>query len=717
MDGRPFSRRHLSILLAGLALVAVPVMAGDDVWVVAGQPSGGQIFQVAVDPIHSSTLYALTNSGLFKSTDGGASWGFAYPVYGYNMAVDSVQPAKLYVANIDNGIWKSADGGTTWRNLTGISNAHLVVTDPVTEGVVYAIANGCDVYKSTNGGSTWVATGVSSLTGNANAYCTQIAVDPVNPQLLYLATQVGAFDGSTGMRDGSPLSGLYTSTDGGAHWTQNIATMGFADVVIDPNNDQNVYAGSYVSNNAGATWAPSATAPTDFTVIAVAPANSQVMWGVRYAGIDGDLWTSTDQGASWSQVSSMPYGNSVYNGAYDPSTPTTVYAASTAFGVLKSTDGGATWAESTAGLAGVLPFDILADSTGAIYMGTEGTGIFKSTDGGFTWAMKDAGVSVASGTSGIWVQDLVESSTEGALYFTGHVGSGLYKTTDGGDSWTPLTVSGGTGSINTLAVDPEQAQTVYVGTGGGQVMKSIDGGTTWNASSVSGLSTYGVWSLAVAPTDSKVLFAGGFGNGGLYKSTDGGATWAESDTHLPTAYGVWCIAVDPTTAKTVYACPGNAGIYKSTDGGATWSNAGDVGDSTFRILEIDPNDPNIIYTSIPGGPVNVSTDGGDTWTQLGDPPASSAAARRTEAVASPPEARSSSASQLVFMNSIAVDPRHAGHLYGAANTGQVYTLSVKGKTGGTTKPITPPASSGGGGDLSLLTGLLLLSFSAARRRR
>ena len=718
MQGRPSFHRVTWLSLLGICLAAAPAWAADEVWVSAGQPSGGQIFKVVVNPASPDTLYALANPGVFKSTDGGAHWNQVSSLAsgeGMDLAIDPVQPSNVYAAGQNDGIWKSADGGQTWQHLTGITAAHVVVVDPVTEGVVYTIAKGCDVYKSSDGGATWslIDTGISGLTGNAVAYCTQIAVDPVNPQQLYLATQVGGFQGGTGARGGSSLSGLYTSADGGAHWTQNLPTLAFADVVIDPSNDQNVYAGNYVSNDTGATWAPIAGADTRLTVIALDPANSQVMWGLEDANTLGSLWTTTDQGAHWSQVS-MPQGNAVYNLAYDPSTPTTLYASSMAFGVYKSTDGGSTWADSTVGITGVFPFDILADSTGAIYMGTEGTGIFKSTDGGATWVMKDAGIAVNLGGSGITAESMVEASTPGTLYETDQ--NTLYKTVDGGDTWAPLSVNA-VGSINSLAVDPQQTQTVYAGSGGGQVLKSIDGGANWTAS-VSGLPVDAVFSLAVDPTDSNVLYAGGQQTG-LSKSTDGGKTWSPASTGMPTTYGVWCVAVDPKTPQNVYACSENAGIYKSTDGGQTWSKAGDSPNWAFRILQVDPNDPDLIYAAIPNGIVYVSTDAGATWNVLGQP-GSSVASSRTEAMAtaeSSPKSRSSSASQLVTISSIAVDPRHTAHLYGAANNGRVYTASVKVSTASGGNGGGKSGASSGGGAFPLLGSLLLLGFAALRRRR
>lgn len=706
--------------LLGLSLMAAPALAADESWVAAGRPSGGQIFKVATV---GGKVYALANQGVFESSDGGASWSLLFSMNesdGLDLAVDPVHPANIYVAGHDTGLWKSADGGQTWNHLSGISESHVVTVDPVNAGVVYAIANagftaGCDVYKSVDGGDSWnlIDTGMSGLTGNAQTWCTRIAVDPANPQQLYLSAQVGPYQGSTGARGGGALSGLYSSTDGGAHWSQQLPTLAFADVVIDPSDDQNIYAGDQFSSDGGATWAPLAGLPANvqgdgFTVIAVDPADSQHLWGVAYAGIEGALWSSADQGATWNPVT-MPQSNAVYNLSYDPATPGTLYAASMAFGVYKSSDDGSTWKSATDGIAGVFPFDILVDSTGDVYMGTEGTGVFKSRDGGKTWAMKDDGIAVNIGTSGITAHQLIDTHTSGTLYMTDQ--HSLYKTTDGGDHWADIG-AGSVGGPDTVAVDPQQAETVYAGTGN-RVMKSIDGGATWSGSS-NGLHTDAVWTLAVARTDSKVVFAGGFSTG-LFKSSDGGATWSEADRGMPVAFGIGCVAVDPTTAQTVYACPGNAGIYKSTDGGDTWSKAGDLPNFAFQILKIDPNDADVIYAAIPDLGVYVSTDAGATWNRLDDP-ASSTASHSTEALVhhgSPSGAKAASASQPVRISEIAVDPRHARHLYGAADDAQVYTLGV---TAGDTGSNGSSSSSSGGGDLSLLMSALLLGFAARRRK-
>ncbi|HEY3645667.1 MAG TPA: hypothetical protein VGM16_10045, partial [Gammaproteobacteria bacterium] len=558
---------------------------------------------------------------------------------------------------------------------------------------------------------TWnlIDTGMSGLTGNAQAWCTQIAVDPADPQRLYLSAQVGPYQGSTGARGGAALSGLYSSADGGAHWAQQLPTLAFADVVIDPSDDQNVYAGDQFSGDGGASWAPIATAPSRFTVIAVDPADSQHLWGVSLAGVEGELWSSADQGASWNQVT-MPQSDAVYNLAYDPATPGTLYAASMAFGIYKSSDDGSSWESATDGIAGVFPFDMLVDSTGDLYMGTEGTGVFKSSDGGATWVMKDRGIAVNIGTSGITAHKLIET-TPGTLYMTDR--QALYKTTDGGDDWTNIS---GTafGGPHIIAADPQQADTIYAGAGN-QVVKSIDGGANWTHSS-SGLNTDGVVSLAVAPTDSKVIFAGGFSTG-LFKSSDGGVTWSRADTGMPVAFGIGCIAVDPTTAQTVYACPGNAGIYKSTDGGGTWAKAGDLPDFSFQILKIDPHDPEMIYAAIPDLGVYVSTDAGVTWSQLDDP-ASSPASHSTQAMVhhgTASGAQAASSGQPVRISEIAVDPRHARQLYGATDDAQVYTLGVTAAAGSTASD--GSSSSGGGGGFPLVASIMLLGFAGLRRRK
>lgn len=172
---------------------------------------------LVVDPQTPATVYAGTDVGVFKSTDGGSSWiasntGLTDLVVGV-LTMDPQTPATLYAATLA-GVFKSTDGGAHWTaSDTGLPHAFIccplvavvpsvfsLTVDPQTPATVYAgTANG--VFKSTDGGAHWgfSMTGVASVGGHVSA----VAIDPQAPATLYAAT-FGA--------------GVFRSTDGGQSW-------------------------------------------------------------------------------------------------------------------------------------------------------------------------------------------------------------------------------------------------------------------------------------------------------------------------------------------------------------------------------------------------------------------------------------------------------------------------------------------------------------------
>ena len=141
------------VLLIGLlALVmgvsqSYPVSAGTTVWENIG-PEGGTVHALAIDPQTPTTLYAGTDSGgVFKSTDGGASW-----------------------SAVNNGLTAA------WVLALAI--------DPQTPTTLYAGTYGGEVFKSTNGGASWSAVN-NDLTA---AWVWDLAIDPQTPTTLYVGT-------------------------------------------------------------------------------------------------------------------------------------------------------------------------------------------------------------------------------------------------------------------------------------------------------------------------------------------------------------------------------------------------------------------------------------------------------------------------------------------------------------------------------------------------
>ena len=217
--------------------------------------------------------------------------------------------------------------------------------------------------------------------------------------------------------------------------------------------------------------------------------------------------------------------------------------------------------------------------------------------------------------------------------YVGSAAGGVWKTTNAGASWTPIFDNVGTLPIGAVTLDPNNANVVWVGTGdkngggcagyfGQGVYLSEDAGATWSARNGAGATNLPlniVNAVAIQPTDSNVILAGGAGScsaagalsgAGVFRSADRGLTWTRVLNN-----NVEDIVFVPGTS-TVYAGLIGTGVSKSTDGGATWTpmNTGLNASGSRLRLSMAPSDPNTLYALI-GSRLYRTTDGAANWTQ------------------------------------------------------------------------------------------------------
>ena len=130
------------------------------------------VTKIKVDPHNSSTVYAATLEGLFKTTDGGNSWikiGQSLPDQMLSdLVLDPFTPDIVYLAS-RKGIHKSLDAGDTWNDMnTGLASLNIrsMAMNPQTPNLLYAGTNGTGLYRSRNGGDTWESVALN-ITNNA----------------------------------------------------------------------------------------------------------------------------------------------------------------------------------------------------------------------------------------------------------------------------------------------------------------------------------------------------------------------------------------------------------------------------------------------------------------------------------------------------------------------------------------------------------------------
>jgi photosystem II stability/assembly factor-like uncharacterized protein len=263
--------------------------------------------------------------------------------------------------------------------------------------------------------------------------------------------------------------------------------------------------------------------------------------------------------------------------AVDPENPLTVYAVPNDCDVFKSTNGGGSWRRvglieepSTTFLIGAdCAGEVVAAPGGVIYATTLFSGVFKSTNGGGSWQKV--------GLDGPTLRALaLDPQNARTLYVD--AGPSLYKSTNGGGGWQQILKHL---TVDALAVAPG-GQLVYAGTTMDDdptahlgVLKSMDGGGSWRTA---GLDGHGIVALAVEPQSPTIVYAigGHAGRDWLFRSSDGGASWKR----IGPAKGVSALALDPRHRQVIYAgissgVAGNltgrgGGVFKSADGGRTW---------------------------------------------------------------------------------------------------------------------------------------------------
>jgi uncharacterized repeat protein (TIGR01451 family) len=350
---------------SGTALVYSTYLGGsanDQIYGVAVDPAGAAYVAGRTDSINFAGFPSQTRSGspVQKSTDAAANWTASSAGMGASIvndfAVAPTDPSVVYAAT-SIGVFKSTDGGASWQ-LTGQSNpatapayTTAVVVDPSDANTIYAAALGGGVFKSTDGGNLYA----QKNSGLSIDLVDTLAIDPTSPsssRTLYAGT----------------IFGVSKTTNGGDTWV-SVGNFNFGPefmkIVIDPTSTQTLYAatgrGMMKTTDGGAHWSTINNGLTLFSqtqsviTFALDPAHPSTLYAAT-SGIGFGLFKSTDGGANWAS-SSSGLSVSIQSQTFTPQVnalmvdaSSNVYAGTSGSGVFKSADAGANWSASSNGL-------------------------------------------------------------------------------------------------------------------------------------------------------------------------------------------------------------------------------------------------------------------------------------------------------------------------------------------------------------------------------
>ncbi len=345
-----------------------------------------------------------------------------------------------------------------------------------------------------------------------------------------------------------------------------------------------------------AAWHSIGPAPPAINVPVVADPASHTI----YIGSGGGVLKSTNGGATFQAVNNGLRGKQITGLAVVPKHPEIAYVNTLFDGFFKTLDGGAHW--SRINWHG---FSLFMDPTNPNIMYSASgpfACVMKTVDGGNTW------VCAAHGLGRAWVFTLAIDPRDSNVLYAGSTGQGAFKSTDGALTWTPIKI---TPWINALLVDPDDSNVVYAATDHRGVYKSTNGGRSFAR-----IGSPRVTSILSLAKSGQTLYAG-TATEGVSESIDGGRTWKNSA--ISSGYGN-VLSVD--TAGTVYAGTSFDGVFARSISDSDWRRLG--WDQLRRCacqnsdaLAIDPSDHDHIFFSAFAGGLFVTEDGGRHWSEGG----------------------------------------------------------------------------------------------------
>lgn len=572
--------------ISSAAQLVDPLAMTDLKWRCIGPFRGGRTVGATGVPQQPNVFYmGVNNGGVWKTNDYGRTWR---PIFDQqptgsigDVVVAPSDPLVIYVGSgeglqrpdlsVGDGVYKSSDGGQNWIH-TGLREVQQIgglAIDPRDPNRVFVAALGHPygpnrergVYRTTDGGTTWEK--VLYLDENTGAI--QVAMDPVNPQIIYAdlwAGRQGPWE--NGAWDG-PESGLFKSTDGGNTWkklTNGLPTpaegLGRIGFCIAPSLPSRLYAtvdagekgGIYRSDDAGEHWYMLNPDPrlwsrgSDFAEIKADPLQPDIVYSANVV-----TWKSLDGGRTWKAFRGAPGGDDYHRIWINPLNPAVMLLTSDQ-GAQITVNGGETFSSW------------YNQPTAQFY--------HVSTDNAYPYHVY--GGQQESGSVGIASR--------------GHDGQITYR------DWHPVGVE----EYGYVAADPLDPQIIY----GGKLTRYDK-----RNSQLQNIAPEAVRSgkyrflrtapVLFSPVDPQTLYYAG---NVLFKTRDGGSSWT---------------VISPDLTRDSWRIPESVGIYAS-EKLKSMKRRG-------VIYTIAPSfsDTNTIWAGTDDGLIHITRDGGVTWINITPP--------------------------------------------------------------------------------------------------
>ena len=366
-------------------------------------------------------------------------------------------PTNIHSQQVDRNLYS----GLRWRMIGPFRGGRVNAVSGVTgqPDTFYFGSVGGGLWKSLNSGRIWTPI----FDANNVASIGAIAVSTANPNTIYVGT------GEPDMRDSIAFGdGVYKSTDAGKTWKhlglENTKQIGR--IIVDPKNPNTVFVAAM-----GNAYAPNP---------------------------DRGVYRSQDGGATWKKVLFKNEDVGAIDLAFDPVDSKVVYASLWSVrrppwfiyapangpggGIFKSTDGGSTWNEISAGIPvegrGHIGIAVAASNRNRLYAVVDAKegGVFVSNDAGATWARLSADKRLWD--RGWYFEKVTVDPKNADIVYV--MNTSIYRSTDAGKTWTPIKGAPGGDDYHQLWINPDDPKRMIVASDQGSIV-TVDGAATWSS--------------------------------------------------------------------------------------------------------------------------------------------------------------------------------------------------------------------------------------------
>jgi len=555
-------------------------------WRMIGPHRGGRTVGAVGVPQQPNVFYiGVTNGGVWKTTDYGRTW---IPVFDDqptgsigDVAVAPSNPDVIYVGSgeglqrpdlsVGDGMYKSTDAGESWthQGLREVQQIAGLAVDPAEENRVFVAALGHPygpntergVYRSLNGGKSWDQV----LYIDENTGAAQVAIDPNNSQTVFAAMWAGRQGPWENGEWNGKGSGLFKSLDGGNTWKQMTSGL--------PTTEEGLGRIGFC----------------------IAPSDSRRMYATVDAGNLGGIYRSDDAGLSWKRTQTDPRiwgrGSDFAEVRVDPKNPDIVYSANVV--TWKSVDGGKNW-EAFRGAPG-------GDDYHRIWINPENPDIILIASDQGAIVTVNGGKTFSSWYNQPTAQFYHVSADNSFPYnvYSGQQESGSVGIASRGNDgaitfreWHPV----GAEEYGYVVADPLDPDIIY----GGKISQyNKRTGQTRNISPEAVRSgKYRFIRTApvlFSPVDNKTLY---FAGNVLFKTLNGGQSWS---------------VISPDLSRESWEVPLSVGVY-SAEEMKSMPRRGVIYTVAPSYLDI-----NTIWCGTDDGLIHITRNGGTTWTDVTPP--------------------------------------------------------------------------------------------------